>query len=129
MGTIESVNVGQVEEVTYEGRTFKTGFRKRPVPGPIAIGELMLEGDVQCCMHLGHGTNAKAIYAYAREDYECFASQYGIDPEPGLFHVALRRDSQLGGTRPLGPGTGCSAGCQCGGASRGPSMNCSDWKL
>ena len=84
-GTIESVNLGQLEDVTFGGRTFQTGFRKRPVSVPVVVRGLMLDGDVQCSMHLHEGTNSKAVYAYSHEDYVWFASQYAIDPEPGLF--------------------------------------------
>lgn len=85
MGTIESVNIGQLEEITYRGKTFRTGFRKNPVAGRVRAGEIMLADDTQVCMHLHGGDNAKAVYAYALEDYAWFASQHGIAPQPGLF--------------------------------------------
>jgi len=84
-GTISSVNVGRRETVTYLGQTFETGFRKQPVDGPVLAGDIMLAGDTQVCMHLHEGRNTKALYGFAQEDYDWFAAEYGITPQPALF--------------------------------------------
>lgn len=93
VGQIHSVNIGSAETATCNGRTFLTGFRKRPV-GPISVQALGLADDAQMTMHLHDGDNAKAVYAYASEDYEWFAGTYDITPEVGLFG-AIDRDMNL----------------------------------
>ncbi len=84
-GTVASLNVGAIEEATFRGRQFQTAFRKKPVEGRIRAERVMLQGDAQASIHLHEGENAKALYAYALEDYEWFAATYRIAVEPALF--------------------------------------------
>ena len=67
MARIESVNVGRVRPTTH-GALKRTGIDKRPVEGPVGVGELGLAGDeIADLVH--HGGRDQAVYAFAREDY------------------------------------------------------------
>ncbi|MBK7723059.1 MAG: MOSC domain-containing protein [Austwickia sp.] len=57
---------------------------KRPVLGPVAVGELGLAGDRQE-NRVHHGGPAKAVYAYALEDQLWWAEQLGRSLGPGWF--------------------------------------------
>jgi MOSC domain-containing protein YiiM len=65
-----------------------TAIDKRPVDGPVAVTELGLEGDQQLNRH--HGGPDKAVYAYATEDADWWATELGRDIPPGLFGDNLR---------------------------------------
>lgn len=64
------------------GRT--TAIDKRPVDGPVEVGELGLVGDVQCDTRY-HGGPDKALYAYSTEDAVWWAEELDRDVAPGLF--------------------------------------------
>lgn len=64
------------------GRT--TAIDKRPVDGPVEVGELGLAGDVQCDTRY-HGGPDKALYAYSTEDAAWWAEELDRDVAPGLF--------------------------------------------
>ncbi len=49
-------------------RDILTGIDKRPVPGPVAVGRLGLDGDEQADLSV-HGGLDKAVYAYPSEHY------------------------------------------------------------
>lgn len=67
----------------------QTAIDKRPVDGPVAVGELGLEGDRQCdAKH--HGGPDKAVYAYASEDAAWWADRLDRDIPPGLIGDNLR---------------------------------------
>jgi MOSC domain-containing protein YiiM len=81
---IVSVNVAQLRTLTVRGREVQTGIFKQPVEGPVAVGELGLEGDVQADRRV-HGGNDQAVYAYAIEDVEWWESELGRELGPGFF--------------------------------------------
>jgi MOSC domain-containing protein YiiM len=60
-----------------------TAIDKRPVRGPVEIGELGLVGDTQCDRRF-HGGPDKALYAYAVEDAEWWAGELAREVTPGL---------------------------------------------
>jgi MOSC domain-containing protein YiiM len=60
-----------------------TGIDKRPLTGPVWIGPLGVDGDRQ--VDAGHGGTEQAVYAYAREEAERWASELGRDVPPGTF--------------------------------------------
>lgn len=66
--TLLSVNVSLAREVEIAGRKFMTGIGKRPVPHPVAVNALGLEGDEQADLSV-HGGLSKAVYAYPVEHY------------------------------------------------------------
>ena len=62
----------------------QTAIDKRPVPGPVGVGPLGLEGDRQMdTSH--HGGTEQALYAYAVEDADAWAAELGREVPPGLF--------------------------------------------
>ena len=79
-----SVNVGAVEEVRWRGEIVTTAIWKHPVEGRVAIRGVNLDGDDQADREV-HGGKDKAVYAYAREDYEAWRDRHGIDAVPGQF--------------------------------------------
>ena len=61
-----------------------TAIDKRPVTGPVAVGELGLAGDKQCDRRF-HGGPDKALYAYAVEDADWWSTELDRDIPPGQF--------------------------------------------
>jgi hypothetical protein len=45
VGTLVAVNVGQPREVSWRGRTVRTGVWKQPVHGPQRVRTLNIDGD------------------------------------------------------------------------------------
>lgn len=108
VASIEAVCV--VHEVI-DGYYHPTAIDKRPLAGPVAIGELGPEGD----RHLdpGHGGADAAVYVYAAEDAAYFAADLDRQIPPGLFGENVRTrgldvtHSRIGERWWLGePGTG-----------------------
>lgn len=81
---VRSVNVGTVRVVEYRGREATTAIWKDPVPGPVAVRGVNLEGDGQADRRF-HGGADKAVYAYALEDYAWWGAELGATPAPGTF--------------------------------------------
>lgn len=65
-----------------------TAIDKRPVAGPVEVGELGLAGDRQ--LNRSHGGRDKAVYAYADADAGWWADELVRDIPPGLFGENLR---------------------------------------
>lgn len=84
MAEIISVNVAEVRTLVRRGRAVQTGIWKLPVAGPVEVGPLGLEGDRQVDPRY-HGGEAKAVYAYAREDIDWWEGQLGRPLENGIF--------------------------------------------
>ncbi len=66
-----------------------SGIDKRPVAGRVAVGELGLDGDVQV-NRKHHGGEGQAVYAFAQEDADVWASELDRDLPPGRFGENLR---------------------------------------
>lgn len=64
--TLVSVQTGAIAPLGPE--RVPSGFVKKPVTGPIAVGELGLAGDVQADLAV-HGGADKAVYGYAQAHY------------------------------------------------------------
>jgi MOSC domain-containing protein YiiM len=79
-GRIVAVNVVARVAPGYFG---DTAIDKRPVTGPVEVGELGLAGDRQ--LSRSHGGRDRAIYAYAVEDAAWWAGELGRDIPAGLF--------------------------------------------
>lgn len=60
-----------------------TAIDKRPVTGPVPVGELGLTGDRQCDTRW-HGGPDKALYAYAEEDADWWSAELDREIPPGL---------------------------------------------
>jgi MOSC domain-containing protein YiiM len=84
MGIVLSVNVGAIRQVDREGERVSTGIWKSPVTGRIALRGVNLEGDDQADRTV-HGGPDKAVYAYAREDYDYWREREGMQTSAGLF--------------------------------------------
>jgi MOSC domain-containing protein YiiM len=66
---IISLNAGLPRTVISHGRQVTTGIFKSPVPGPLMLRRLNLDGDRQADLE-NHGGRDKAVYAYPSEHYE-----------------------------------------------------------
>jgi MOSC domain-containing protein YiiM len=79
-----SVNVGEVREVEWRGDVVTTAIWKFPVAGRVALRGVNFAGDDQADRTV-HGGPDKAVYAYAREDYEHWQNEEKLETEPALF--------------------------------------------
>src|SRR5690349_9015129 len=79
-----SVNVGPVRNVDWRGEVVSTAIWKAPVTGRVALRGVNFVGDDQADRTV-HGGPDKAVYAYAREDYDHWRASEGVDVEPALF--------------------------------------------
>ena len=79
-----SLNVGTPREVEWRGERVLTAIWKHPVAGRVALRGVNFAGDDQADRTV-HGGRDKAVYAYAREDYDWWREREGIDAEPALF--------------------------------------------
>ena len=66
---IISLNVGKPRTVHFVNRDVTTAIFKSPVPGPLLLRRLNLDGDHQADLEV-HGGRNKAVYAYPSEHYE-----------------------------------------------------------
>ena len=79
-----SVNVGPSREVSWRGEIVRTAIWKHPVEGRVAMRGVNLDGDDQADRQV-HGGKDKAVYAYAREDYDAWRDRHGVATTPGQF--------------------------------------------
>jgi MOSC domain-containing protein YiiM len=84
MPRVLSVNVGSVREIEWRGRRVTTGIWKHAVSGRVGLRGVNLVGDDQADRTV-HGGLDKAVYAYAREDYDFWRDHEGVETQPGLF--------------------------------------------
>ena len=83
MAQVVSVNVGMPREFAWAG-IGRTSIDKQPVSGVVQVGRLGLEGDqVSDTKH--HGGVDQAVYAFAREDLDRWATELGRDVRNGQF--------------------------------------------
>ncbi len=61
-----------------------TAIWKQPVPGRVELRGVNFAGDDQADRQV-HGGADKAVYAYAREDYDFWRDEHGMATPPGLF--------------------------------------------
>ena len=71
------------------GSVGTTAIDKRPVSGPVRIGEYGAFADVQADRK-HHGGPDKALYVYAQEDADSWAAELGRELAPGFFGENLR---------------------------------------
>ena len=91
---ILSVNVGVPGPLTWRGRTLTTAIFKEPVPGPVPVSRLGLEGDAQADRTV-HGGPDKAVYLYPEEHYPYWAEVLERPLEPGALGENLTIRSLL----------------------------------
>ncbi len=83
-GRLVSVNLGEPREISYRGRTVRTGIWKLPAAGRVDASEQGLDGD-NVLDRRYHGGVDKAVYAYSLEDYAWWSAELGEELEPGRF--------------------------------------------
>ncbi|MFZ0964618.1 MAG: MOSC domain-containing protein [Terriglobia bacterium] len=59
-----SINVAMPRVVSVHGKRVETGIFKTPVPGPVVVGKLNLQGDGQADLFV-HGGPDRAVYLYS----------------------------------------------------------------
>ena len=91
---IRSVNVGAIETLELDGKTYRTAFRKRPVAHRVAVGRLGLEGDAQANRKV-HGGPHQALYAYPHEHYAAWETELGVSLDPPSFGENLIVDGLM----------------------------------
>lgn len=97
-----SINVGLPREVEWHGKTIFTSIFKAPVPGPVRVGKLNLEGDRQSDLSV-HGGLEKAVYAYPGEHYTFWGEQLpGMELAWGAFGENLTTEGLLESTVCIG---------------------------
>jgi MOSC domain-containing protein YiiM len=103
-----SINIGMPREVSWEGRRVSTGIWKTPVPGPVTVRRLNLEGDGQADLTV-HGGEDKAVYAYSHDTYETWKTElkraelpFGAMGENLTFTTLDERSFCLGDVLTLG---------------------------
>jgi MOSC domain-containing protein YiiM len=85
MMKIVSLNIGKPRAVLYGDREVLTGIFKSPVPGPLLLRRLNLDGDCQADLSV-HGGRTKAVYAYPSEHYEFWRKEFPEEKLPwGMF--------------------------------------------
>ncbi|MFF7983376.1 MOSC domain-containing protein [Streptomyces sp. NPDC007901] len=78
MAKLLSVNVGMPVDVSWQGRTVRTGAWKSPVPGRRMVRRLNVEGDGQGDL-AGHGGEIRAVLVYQLQSYEYWRQRLGRD--------------------------------------------------
>ncbi|MGC4954281.1 MOSC domain-containing protein [Actinomadura citrea] len=68
LARLVAVNVGMPKDVSWEGRTVRTGIWKEPVRGPVMARRLNLDGDGQGDL-AGHGGEQRAVMVYQVDSY------------------------------------------------------------
>jgi MOSC domain-containing protein YiiM len=85
VATVLSVNVGLPRpHGESRGHTVMSAIGKEPVDGRVRVEGEQVEGDRQTDRRY-HGGPDQAVYAYAREDADWWASELGREITPGLF--------------------------------------------
>ena len=83
-GSVVSVNVARPREIEWLGRRATTSIWKKPVAGGVHVAQHNLAGDKQADLRF-HGGADKAVYTYAREDYEWWGEELGGPLADGTF--------------------------------------------
>ena len=79
-----SVNTSQPKLIQNGKKSGLTGIFKTPNSGPVKVGLLGLEHDVQVDTE-NHGGIEQAVYIYSSNDYDWWAKHLGKPLEPGIF--------------------------------------------
>ena len=81
---LESINVGNIETITHNDRSFTSGICKHPVFEVVYLDEAGVRGDAVVDID-HHGGVDQAVYAYSADDYDWWAKKTGREYMPGLF--------------------------------------------
>jgi ferredoxin-NADP reductase/MOSC domain-containing protein YiiM len=74
MAQLLSVNVGLPRDISWKGRTVRTGIWKDPLPGRCRVGRLNVVGDGQGDL-AGHGGEQRAVFVYQHDSYRYWQEQ------------------------------------------------------
>lgn len=74
MARLISVNVGLPREITWRGKTIRTGIWKNPVVGRVIVRKLNIDGDGQGDL-AGHGGVNRAVMVYQLDSYRYWERQ------------------------------------------------------
>lgn len=90
-----SLNVALPRLVEYNGEPVATGIFKEPVPGPVMLRKLNLDGDRQADLSV-HGGVSKAVYSYPSEHYEFWKKELPETELPyGMFGENFTTEGML----------------------------------
>ncbi len=78
---LKSINISDIKELEFNGRTVKSGIDKRPIEGSLELLKKGLVGDKQADPSV-HGGLDKAIYAYTAEHYDYWQEKLGLKKLP-----------------------------------------------
>jgi MOSC domain-containing protein YiiM len=82
---ILTILTGKIHPVEFRGKPIPTAYDKHPVPGPVMLYSLGLDGDEQADLRL-HGGPDKALYAYPFDSYAAWSEfRPKFDFQPGIF--------------------------------------------
>lgn len=84
MGQVISINVGTPQDAAWDIALGRSAMDKHAVTGPVAVDELGLAGD-QVADTRNHGGVDQAVYAFAREDLDWWATELGQEVRDGQF--------------------------------------------
>jgi MOSC domain-containing protein YiiM len=82
VASVVSVNVGKPANIP--GQSAVSAINKRSVAGPVGVRPLGLAGDDQADKH-NHGGPEQAVYSYATEDLDDWATILDRELRPGQF--------------------------------------------
>jgi MOSC domain-containing protein YiiM len=82
---VVSLNLSGLQPLDLGDRTVYTGIFKTPLPGPVTVRTLAIEGDTQADL-VNHGGALKAVYFYPSEHYPFWAGILGLNElSPGAM--------------------------------------------
>ena len=90
-----SINVGVPRAVEWRGERLMTAIFKSPIPGPVTVRSLNIDGDGQADPTV-HGGARKAVYAYPSEHYDFWRGELPLaDLGFGAFGENLTTEGLL----------------------------------
>ncbi len=88
-----SVQVGTPRTVKWQGKNVSTAIFKKKISGPVKMGKLNIEGDIQADLKY-HGGEDKAVYAYSHDAYPWWCKKLDVASlPPGAFGENLTFDA------------------------------------
>jgi MOSC domain-containing protein YiiM len=82
---VVSLNLSGLQPMEYSGNIIYTGIFKSPVPGPVTVRTLTIDGDSQADL-VNHGGLDKAVYCYPQEHYGYWSGILGTkELSPGAL--------------------------------------------
>jgi MOSC domain-containing protein YiiM len=89
-----STNIGEPQEIHWQGSTIKTGIFKESV-GSIRVKKYFVEGDNVADLRV-HGGQRKAVYGYPSEHYDFWRKEYpALTMEWGMFGENITTEGLL----------------------------------